>query len=351
MPSPTAKVEKPTPPGTDAAALTELRNAAATYDYLRGKDDPAQFWEMLRLARSRRALDGSAGLEAAPSPAAEESVRQELDSIRRNYSTMVGNLRRYLKPISGLPEPAERFEMALAFLLASSREHQAVAKWLAEPGKHEAKAAEKLRSLANITDPYREALKPWTLKVGAIAVEEPALPEVVFSEVAEPEPPPAPKAAALDPNLLEGLRRAVQCREIFSGLYLEAELWEAMVLATGEPDRTRAALDVLAQDAESELLEELQVDAEALFEKVTQVRSKYSAWVAALREAFSRKPETQGDPGAFEVALGLAMSAPSTRSQVCLWLDDPSRHQKESADLLQQWWGQAAGYLKAAGAA
>src|SRR5256885_824556 len=55
---------------------------------------------------------------------------------------------------------SDRFEMALAFLLASSREHQAVARWLAEPGRHEAKAAEKIRSLATITDPYREALLP-----------------------------------------------------------------------------------------------------------------------------------------------------------------------------------------------
>ena len=51
---------KPAPPGTDALALTELRNAATTYDFLRGKNDPVEFWETLRLARSRR--QGNAGV-------------------------------------------------------------------------------------------------------------------------------------------------------------------------------------------------------------------------------------------------------------------------------------------------
>src|SRR5207248_10715385 len=183
-------------------------------DILRGKNDPVEFWETLRLARNRRALDASAG-DAAPSPAAEGSLRQELDSIRRNQADMVRDLRRFLKPISGLPEAGDRFEMALAFLLASSREHQAVARWLAEPGRHEAKAAEKIRSLATITDPYREALLPWQLQAPVAAAEPAPLDEVQFSDPVPAETPPAPAAAALDPAVLDGLRRAIQCREIF----------------------------------------------------------------------------------------------------------------------------------------
>jgi hypothetical protein len=328
--------EKPTPPGTDAVALAELRNAAFTYDLLRSRNDPAQFWEMLRLARSRRAFEA----DLSPTPQAEESLRQELEAIRRNHAAMVSNLRRYLKPISGLPEPAERLEMALAFLLASAREHQAVAKWLAEPGKHEAKAAEKLRSLATITDPYREALRPWTLSVSLPAQEEPPLAQAEFS---------APEASpGLDPQLVDALRRALQCREIFSGLYLESELWETFFLALHEPDRTQASLDVLHRDAESELLEELQVDAEALFEKVTEMRSLFAGWVASVREAAAgTRP---ADAAAFDVALGLAMSEPSAQERVSSWLEDPARHGKEAAATLGPWWGRVDGYLKAASA-
>ena len=342
-PRPTVVV-KPSPPGTDALALTELRNAAFTYDYLRAKNDPVQFWEMLRLARSRRAFDAEAGAASAPTPAMEASLGEELASIRRNYGPMVDNLRRYLKPIPGLPEPADRLEMALAFLLASVREHQAVAKWLAEPGKHEAKAAEKLRSLASITDPYREALRPWTLQVPEPApAEEPDLPQAEFT-MAEPEA----AAPELDPTLIQGLQLAVQCREIFAGLYLDAELWETLVLTLVEPERMRMALDVLRQDAESELLEELQIDAEALFEKVGRVRSTYADWVGALRASLPEKRASHEDARTFDVVLGLAMAAPATRSRVDSWLDDPAGHGRESAELLEPWWSQAADYLRAA---
>jgi hypothetical protein len=344
---PPAPPPKPRPAGTDEAALNELRQAAFTYDYLRAKNDPVQFWETLRLARNRRAFDESTPL----SPALEQSVRHELELIRRQHSAMVENLRRFLRPLSGLPEPQDRFEMALAFLLASSREHQAIAKWLAEPGKHEAKAAEKLRSLAAITDPYREALKPWTLQVPAPVAEPEPLPLAEFTEV-EPAPPPSPAPAAapaapepgLDPALLEALRQAGQCREILGGLYLEAELWEAMLLATRDPERTRATLEVLAQDAESELLEELQMDAEALFAKVTEQRSAYVGWVSAARNAFADK---QG--AAFEVILALAVSAPATREQMLVWVENPSAHRQDWVEMMEQGREEAEAYLKASG--
>jgi len=350
MPSPTSTVVKALPPGTDALALTELRNAAFTYDYLRAKSDPVQFWEALRLARSRRAFDAAAG-DAGATPQAQESLRQELESIRRNYSAMVANLRRYLKPLAELPEPADRLEMAIAFLMASAREHQAVARWLAEPGKHEAKAAEKLRSLAKITDPYREALQPWALQVPAAAEEAAPVPEVEFSEMTSEAPPPAPRATSLDPALLDGLRRAIQCREIFAGLYLDAELWETMLLAIREPERTGATLEVLARDAEEELLEELQIDAEALYEKTGSMKSKYLDWVRSLRESFPDPQAASGDSPIFEVALALGLTAPATREQACAWLKEPSAHRKESAALIEQWMPQAEGYLKAAAGA
>jgi hypothetical protein len=151
-------------PGLMPAALVELRSAAATYDYLRSTGDATEFWEALRLARSNRAVEPREG-SALSIPGADEeaSIRQALGTVRERFSGMVGELRLFLEGTSGLPEPAERFEMALAFLMASSREHDFVSLWLREPAKHRSKAADKLRSLAVITDPYREALRPWSL--------------------------------------------------------------------------------------------------------------------------------------------------------------------------------------------
>lgn len=155
---------KPLPPGLQAGALAELQSAAATFDYLRSTGDPVEFWEALRLARSRRGLPAVDGCAVQPPDAdAEISLRKELDAIRERFVDLVGQLREFLQDTPGLPEPDERLELAIAFLMASSREHEAVAHWVKEPDKHRTKAAEKLRGLATITDPYREALKPWSL--------------------------------------------------------------------------------------------------------------------------------------------------------------------------------------------
>jgi hypothetical protein len=154
---------KPSLPALMPAALDELRSAAATYDYLRATGDPAEFWETLRLARSKRALVPPPGAAAAaPGEKEETSMRQALDGIRERFSELVGEVRYVLESATGLPEPAERFEMAFAFLMASARENE-FAPLLADPDKQRSKTAEKLRSLAGITDPYREALKPWSL--------------------------------------------------------------------------------------------------------------------------------------------------------------------------------------------
>src|SRR4029453_15614689 len=96
---------------------------------------------------------------------------------------------RFLRQLPGVPEPGDRLEMALAFLLAPTREHQAVAKWVAEPDKHGAKAAEKVLGLATITAPYRQALRPWVLTTPG-----------VFEEAPAPKAAPNPAAAAPGPS-------------------------------------------------------------------------------------------------------------------------------------------------------
>jgi len=287
--------------GTDDVALAELRNAAATYDFLRGKGDPVQFWEALRLARNRRSLAAPAGGAAAPpSAGAEADLRKELDSIRRQLSTTVGSLRRFLRQVPGLPEPADRLELALAFLLASSREQQAVAKWT-DPALHGGKAAEKLKSLASITDPYREALKPWVLE--ASAAEEPA---------------PAPVCD------LALLRRALSACEIFDGLGLGAALWETIFLLLREGPSAGPALDRLIAGAEGGELEGVQEGAEKLYGRVSDLRKRFGKGVESLGRFMSSVKLLPEDECAFDVALGLLLSAPGTGTTLAGWLAAPA---------------------------
>jgi hypothetical protein len=150
--------------GLQDAALLELRSAAATSDYLRSTGDPGEFWEVLRLARSRRGLTPAAdGAVPVPSDRELAGLQQALDGLRERFMELVAALRDLVKDAPGLPEAGERFEMALAFLLASPRDADALASWIRDPDPHRAKVVEKLRSMASVTDPYREALRPWSL--------------------------------------------------------------------------------------------------------------------------------------------------------------------------------------------
>jgi hypothetical protein len=339
-------------PGVDEAALTELRNAAATYDFLRKKGDPAQFWEMLRLARNRRAIVAPPEGEApAPSPEAQAAIVNEVESIRRNYAQLVRDLRGYLKKLSGLPEPAARLEMALAFLLASARELQAVAKWLAEPGKHEVKAAEKLRSLAGITDPYRESLLPWTLE-GPPGGGEAG--ESAEFQIAEPSSQPAPveparaPASPMDPGHQEIIRQAVQCREILRRARLESELWETLLWVTTDPEGSKSALEALTREPGGDLLKMSKADRAAfqkLYDGVNDLRQMYAEWVHSLRNRLEENRQAPADSRAFEVGLSLMLCTPEAQDRLPSWLEDPDAGQQEALDHLHPWMRRAENHL------
>jgi hypothetical protein len=342
----------PRRPGTDQAALSELRNAGATYDFLRKKGDPAEFWEMLRLARSRRAIVAPPEGEApAPAPEVEAAIVHELDAIRRQQGPLVRELRKYLGGVSNLPEPAERFEMALAFLLVSPREQQAAAKWLAEPGKHDGKAAEKLRSLAAITDPYQEALRPWTLSAPGPAAVADELPEVQFSEIEDPAPPAPPGSApSINAGLVETVRRATECHEILGSIHLDSELWELVLVSATLPQTARIVLEQLSRPLEGDLRQQAQADGlaiEALYQAASDLRGRYGDWVRTLRGFVVARDLDPEDMRAFDVGLGLMLAAPGILERLKSWVRDPETWQEETLGLLGPWMRRGLDYLAA----
>jgi hypothetical protein len=308
--------------GTDDVALIELRNAAATYDFLQGKGDPVQFWEALRLARNRRCLTAPAGGgTATPTPAVEADILKEVASVRRQMAPMVGTLRAFLSQVPGLPEPSDRLEFALAFLLVTPREHQAIAKWT-DPRVHGEKAADKLKSLAAITDPYRDALQPWTLKPSTIAASD---------------------STAADLDLL---RRAMSCREIFDGLQLETSLWENLALLTRDAASAGPALERLIGELEGGQLEEFQTDAERLYGQLAALRSRFAKGVELLRAFLATVKLLPPDERAFEVALGLLLASRSSGPRLSAWLESPASGREGLAGELKPLLPKAVSLLK-----
>ena len=81
------KTDEAKPKGLQDAVLEELRVAAATFDYLRSTDDPVEFWEALRLARSLRGVaPGPDGALPTPDPEEDRLLCHELDLLRTRYA-------------------------------------------------------------------------------------------------------------------------------------------------------------------------------------------------------------------------------------------------------------------------
>jgi hypothetical protein len=335
---------------TDPKTLQELQNARLTYGYLRHKGDPAQFWEALLLARSGRALVATAdGRPIAVSPGSEGATLRELEAIRADGSALVQKLRRLVEGVPGLPEPADRLEMALAFLLASPRDRQAAARWLEYPEDHREKAAKKLQSLAVVSDPYREALLPWTIDGTGVGPAAAARAKPRSDAPARPAvPQAAPRALPpIDPKHLDTVRTALRCRELLTRLGLGTEVWETLLLAITEPGVVRATLEKTAPAAGSGRLQDVRADLEPLFGKVSDLREVYAEWVRLLHAHMVERRCAPGDRWAFEVGLGLLLTETRHRDRLGYWIQNPVTWMDEAAGLLAPYIPRAEEYLAA----
>lgn len=317
----------PLPEGVDAAVFAELKLATRTYDYLCRFGEPIEFWEAVRLARSHRGVteDSGEGAEGAEAPGA--GLAEELQAIRRQLSPMVRDLRRFLVKVPNLPPAGEALEVALGFLLASSREHQAVAKWLAESDKHLAKAASKLRSQMEIAAPYLELLRPWTLNAPG---EAPKQASARPAAAAAPPPPPPVPVAPLDPEALDNFKRAFWCRQLFVETDLQAAFWEVLLLNTVEriPCKTKIAL--IAQARIDKQLAVFHEEARALHQRVLPFRAKPGRWVQVLADWLRSLPGMPQDASLFDIALGFFVVENGAQDRARRWLGDPEAHAKEA---------------------
>ena len=318
----------PLPEGVDAAVYDELKLATRTYDYLCRFGEPIEFWEAVRLARSRRGVSEESADAEEGAEAPDAGLAEELQCIRRQLSPMVRDLRRFLVKVPNLPPPGESLEMALGFLLASSREHQAVAKWLAESDKHLAKAASKLRSLADIAAPYLELLRPWTLNIpGAAPAKAAARP---VGAAPAPPPPPAAPVPPLAPEALDDFKRAFWCRQLFVETDLQAAFWEVLLLNTVEriPCKTKIAL--IAQARIDKQLAVFHEEARALHQRVLPFRTKPGRWVQVLSDWLRSLPGMPQDASLFDIALGLFVVENGAQDRARRWLGDPEAHAREA---------------------
>lgn len=346
----------PLPPGVDAAVYAELQQATRTYDYLNRFGDPIEFWEAVRLARSRRGVSETGeGTEQAI--VADAGLAEELQVIRRQLSPMVRDLRRFLTRVPDLPPAGESLEFALGFLLASSREHQAVAKWLAESDSHLGKAAGKLRGLAAIAAPYIEFLRPWSLdgaKAAAPAAPAapPPTPAAQPAAISTRTPPgssatlpritplmleapaPAAPAVAIDPDVLDNFRRSTWCRRIFAETKLPAAFWEMMLFNSVERLYCKTKLATIQLAYKEQRLSVFEEETRSLHAKMIPLRTRQAPWVEALIDYLKVLPKAPKDPGLFEAAVGFSVVEPGAQDRTRKWLAAPEASAREASEHL-----------------
>jgi hypothetical protein len=330
------------PQGIDRAVLEELIQATRTYDYLRAFGQPIEFWEAVRLARARR---GVAEGKEADSNGPDPGLTEELQVIRRQLSPMVRDLRLFLRRVPELPPPGEALEVALGFLLASSKEHKAVAKWLSESDEHLDKCAGKLRSLYAIAEPYLGVLRPWSLdgKPPAPPAGAPAAAAAGKAAPAETAAPPV----AIDPDFLDNLRRAVWCRKLFAEAQLEAAFWEVLMLNTVERVPTQARQMRIVQAQKDKQLAVVHEETRNLHARVLPLRSRHGRWVDVLQNWLHSLPGVPQDPGMFELAVAFAIVESDGQERARKWLGAPEAQARDAVAHLNGLAARAKAYVAA----
>jgi len=327
------KSSEPLPQGVDAAVLDELRQATRTFDYLRKFGEPIEFWEAVRLARARRgvaedAVDSGKGVD--------EGLVEELRVIRRQLSPMVHDLRRFLRRVPDIPQEGEALEVALGFLLASSKEHKAVAKWLAESDEHLSKAASKLRSQSEIAKPYLEVLRPWNWD-GKPPVPPGALQDAVF------ETPNVP----IEQDLLDNLRRAVWCRKLFTEAQLDSAFWELLMLNTAERVPTQARQMKIVQAYKDKQMAVLHEETRNLHARLLPIRARHSRWIDTFQAWLRELPGVPKDAGMFELAIAFAVVELDGAERARRWMAAPEASAQAAAAHLAKLAMKAKAYVAA----
>jgi len=123
---------------------------------------PLRTWEAYCLAFNERNLLRREILriqEGRGSPTVHPEVLERLRALRAQFDPIVGKLRNFLPPEPPSPEDRERQEMVLGFITVSPTARDVAAKWIADPDRYKAEAAQKLRLIGVVVDRYRSALR------------------------------------------------------------------------------------------------------------------------------------------------------------------------------------------------
>lgn len=187
---------------------------------------PLRTWEAYCLAFNERNLlrrelhrieEGRGAKEIHP------EVLERLQALRAQFDPIVDQLRKFLPPDSSVAEERERQEMVLGFITVSPTARDVAAKWIAEPGRYQKEATQKLHLIGVVVDRYRRALRA---EIDAQMTASPPPPTPAASQpgavtniLRKPAAPPTPSAPPLPaPASLEAAASNAEVTLIWSSV-------------------------------------------------------------------------------------------------------------------------------------
>ncbi len=155
------------PPGVDAEVLEDVRRVEQCRKIFEVTHQQIEVWEVFCLvmleSSTRETMDKLLALRDAGdmdkfADGALELFEKLLD-MRSKYGRFVRRLRDYIAKLPIGHFGLETMEMALGFIVASSRGRQTAQQWIDEPDRHKQEAAGRLEDIISRTINYQTALR------------------------------------------------------------------------------------------------------------------------------------------------------------------------------------------------
>jgi hypothetical protein len=342
-----------TPPAaaSDPKLLDDLKRVSVSRAIFESLGAPLEYWEVLCLARvdgkllERELRVFSHLRREGQFKGIAGALLHRLIIIREWYGSLVQDLRKHIARLN-LPMDTVRLDMILGLVVVSEDLNEAACRWVADPDGQRDEALRQLEELGKRVDEYRRALLRWRVEEAdstrrqKLSESSTILPAVTDTPAAPALPP------GVDPEVLEDVRRVVQCRQIFSRASLPMEVWEALSLVTSDRKIVAQAMDDLSGMNQPGLTQRFSEGAKRLFEQLLKLRSEHGPLVRALRGYFGRLPIGRFGPDTMELTLAFIVNSPQGRQHAKMWLERPDDMAREAATRIEGVVGRALKYQR-----
>jgi hypothetical protein len=335
MSSPMSTVSRPE---VDPQTLQDLRLIESTRRMFSACGERVDAWEAFTLVKSAREevqaeadrVQGwvQTGMRAMLCP----SLKERLTSLRAEFGALATKLTGYLHASGTSSLDPSMVDLAVVFLMGSSKARESASRWVSDPAGSAAEASLKLRILSGLVQSCLAALEtaPTKAEAGDTALRRPGSASI-----------------RLKPDVIEALRTVVRSRALLQESGLGMLGWEIYYLTLTRADETRLTVEELAPLRTGGKPGEFAGVAYRLRSQLKEVRAVHESLISQLR-AYLTGAFGSFDSDRDELAIALLAGAPQGPHLARQWLDDPGLCHDAAVASMTAMRARASAYLESA---